>query len=252
MLTNRGFRSRMAAASPRQGHGGSPTNLRSRTVLHLTGGPVSGTIVLDMSTMDAATGIATSLLGKVRGTVLALLFSHPGQEYYLRQVVRETGLGHGAVQRQLALLLKLGLVTRTKRGREVFYRANEASPVFSDLRGLVIKTAGLADALREALSRVKGIALAFIFGSMAKGTFDSRSDVDLLVVGDVSFGDISGALRSAEGQLNREVTPTVYAPDEFRRKIADGHPFLSRVISEPKIMLVGNEDDLKRLGRPTP
>jgi predicted nucleotidyltransferase len=205
-----------------------------------------------MSTIDATIGIATALLGKVRGAVLALLFSHPDEAYYLRQVVRETGLGHGAVQREFGLLLKLGLVTRTRRGREVFYQANQASPVFSELRGLIVKTAGLADVLREALAGAKGVALAFIFGSMAKGTFDSRSDVDLLVVGDVSFGDVSGALRSAEDRLNREVTPTVYSPTEFQEKVKAKHHFLMRVLEEPKIMLVGSEDDLERLGRSTP
>jgi len=217
----------------------------------LTNEPHLSTIVLVMSTMDAATGVATALLGKVRGAVLALVFSHPDEAYYLRQVVRETGLGHGAVQRELALLLKLGLLTRARRGREVFYQANQASPVFPELRGLIIKTAGLAEVLREALAGVNGVALAFIFGSMAKGTFDSRSDIDLLIVGDASFSDISGALRTAENRLNREVTPTVYAPDEFGQKTAEGHPFLTRVLSEPKIMLVGNEDDLERMGRPT-
>jgi len=201
--------------------------------------------------MDATTGVATALLGVARGAVLGLLFSHADETYYLRQVARETGLALGAVQRELALLLRLGLVTRTKHGREVFYQANQASPVFPELRGLIIKTVGVADVLRGALAGVKGIALAFIFGSMAKGKFDSRSDVDLLIVGDASFADISAALRTAEKRLNREITPTVYTPDEFAGKVAEGHPFLTRVLSEPKIMLAGNEDDIERLGRST-
>jgi predicted nucleotidyltransferase len=85
---------------------------------------------------------------------------------------------------------------------------------------------------------------------MAKGTFDARSDIDLLVVGDSSFTDIAGALRAAEERLNREITPTVYSAEEFGRKVAEGHHFLTRVLSEPKIMLVGNEDELARVGRP--
>jgi predicted nucleotidyltransferase len=205
-----------------------------------------------MGSIDATTGIATGLLGKVRAAVLALLFAHPDEAYYLRQVVRETGLGHGAVQRELPRLVKLGLVTRDKRGREVFYQANQRSPLFPELRGLIIKTAGVAEALREALVGVDGIQLAFVFGSLAKGTFDSRSDADVMIVGNASFGDISAALMAAESRLHREVTPTVYTAEEFRQKLAEGHPFLARVLSEPKIMLVGDEDDLERLGRSTP
>jgi predicted nucleotidyltransferase len=117
---------------------------------------------------------------------------------------------------------------------------------------MVLKTAGLADVLREALAGMEGIRLAFIFGSMAKGTFDERSDVDLLVVADASFANISGALRTAEVRLSREVTPTVYSPREFMEKLKAKHHFLMRVLEESKIMLIGNEDDLERMGRPTP
>jgi predicted nucleotidyltransferase len=204
-----------------------------------------------MGAIPTTIGLTAALLGKVRGAVLALLLLHPDEAYYLRQVVRETGLGHGAVQRELGLLSRLGLVTRNRRGREVFYQANRASPVFPDLRGLIIKTAGLADVLRDALAGVEGITVAFVFGSMAQGTFDARSDVDLLIIGDVSFDAVSSALRNAEARLAREVTPTLYTPDEFGRKIAEGNPFITRVLYEPKIMFVGNEDDLARLGRST-
>jgi predicted nucleotidyltransferase len=99
---------------------------------------------------------------------------------------------------------------------------------------------------------VEGIALAFIFGSMAMGTFDSRSDVDVLVVGDGSFADISASLLPAQERLGREITPTVYSPEEFSERLKAKHHFLMRVLREPKTMLVGTPDDLERMGGTTP
>jgi len=192
-----------------------------------------------------------ALLPKVRRDVLALLFSRPDEAFYQREIVRATGGGKGAVERELRALAKAAIVLREKRGNLTYYRANRDCPIFPELQGLMLKTVGLADVLRESLAGVKGIHLAFIFGSMPKGTFDSRSDVDLLIVADASFADISGALRSAEDRLNREITPTVYSPEEFAQKLKAKHHFLTRIVEEPKIMLIGNEDDLGRMGRAT-
>jgi len=192
-----------------------------------------------------------ALFPGTRRSVLGLLFSRPDEAFYLREIVRVTEAGRGAVERELRALTSAGIVLREKRGNLTYYRANRDCPIFLELQGLMLKTTGLADVVREALSSVDGILLAFIFGSMAKGTFDSRSDVDLLIVADASFADISGALKSAEDRLSRGVTPTVYTPDEYHQKVTEGHPFLTRVLSEPKIMLVGNEDDLERVGRAT-
>ncbi len=193
-----------------------------------------------------------ALLPRVRRDILAVLLTRPDEAFYQREIVRATGGGKGAVERELRTLTEAGIVLREKHGNLTYYRANRDCPIFPELQGLMMKTAGLADAVREALSQVEGISLAFIFGSMAKGTFDARSDVDLLVVADASFGDISGALRTAEVRLNREVTPTVYSPEEFAEKLKAKHHFLTRVLEEPKIMLIGNENDLERMGRPTP
>jgi predicted nucleotidyltransferase/predicted RNase H-like HicB family nuclease len=190
-----------------------------------------------------------TLLPRVRRSVLALLFSRPDGSFYLREIVRATGGGKGAVERELRSLVKAGILVREKRGNLVYFRANSECPIYPELRALMVKTAGLADVLREALAGVEGIALAFVFGSVANGSFDARSDVDVLIVGDASFADISDALTAAERRLNREVTPTVYPPEEFREKVAGGHHFLTRVLSEPKIMLVGSENDIERLGR---
>jgi len=193
-----------------------------------------------------------ALLPKVKRDILAVLLTRPGEAFYQREIVRATGGGKGAVERELRTLTEAGILLREKRGNLTYYRANQDCPIYPELHGLMVKTAGVADVVREALSEIHGIRLAFIFGSMAKGTFDARSDIDLLVVADTSFADISGALRTAEDRLNREITPTVYSPQEFAEKLKAKHHFLTRVIEEPKIVLIGDEVDLERMGRPTP
>lgn len=189
-----------------------------------------------------------ALFPRTRRSVLALLLGRPDEAFYLREIVRATEAGKGAVERELRAMTNAGIILREKRGNLTYYRANRDCPIYPELHGLMLKTAGLADVIRDALGHVDGIRLAFIFGSMAKGTFDSRSDVDLLIISDASFADISAALLAAQERLGREITPTVYSPDEFRQKVTEGHHFLARVLSEPKIMLVGTPDGLERMG----
>ena len=179
---------------------------------------------------------------------MALMLMNPDQEWHLREIVRRTGTALSATQRELLALTEAGILRRRVEARRSYYRANLDCPIFPDLRQIVLKTAGLADIVREALGQVEGIRVAFIFGSMAKGGGDARSDVDVLVVGEVSFADISAALLSAQERLRREITPTVYTPQEFADRLKEKHHFLARVLREPKIMLVGNEDDLERVG----
>ena len=192
------------------------------------------------------------LFPRTRRSVLALLLGRPDEAFYLREIVRATEAGKGAVERELRALTGAGILLREKRGNLTYYRANRDCPIYPELHGLIVKTAGIADVVREALSQVEGIHLAFIFGSMAKGAGDARSDVDVLVVADAPFADISGALLSAQERLGREITPTVYSPEEFADRLKTKHHFLMRVLQEPKIMLVGTPDDLERMGRPAP
>ncbi len=193
-----------------------------------------------------------ALLPKVRREILGLLFSNPDQEFYQRQIVRATEGGKGAVERELHALTTAGIILRERRGNMAYYRANRECPIYPELHGLMIKTAGVADVIRAELSRVPSLKLAFIFGSMARGTADVRSDVDVLVVGEAPFADISAALLAAQERLGREVSPTVYTPSEFEQRLRAKHHFLARVLREPKIMLVGTNDDLRRVGAPAP
>jgi predicted nucleotidyltransferase len=207
-----------------------------------------GTIVPIMGTLKTEIGGAGALFGKVRSAVLALLFSHADQSFYLREIARAIGTGHGAVQRELAQLLKAGLVTRYRRGREVFYQANRASPVFPELHGLIVKTVGVADVLREALAPLaERVRVAFIYGSFAKGEERAESDVDIMVVGDVDFGEVVSALRPAQDRIGREVNPSVFAPEEWRRRVAGGDHFITTIQREEKLFLIGDEQDLRGL-----
>lgn len=201
-----------------------------------------------MSTPIGQNRISAGLFGNTRSAILALLFCHGDESYYLRQIVRLTGAGHGAIQRELGHLLKLGLIVRNKRGMEVYYQANMSSPAFAEIRGLMIKTAGMADVLRTALSNLsERIAVAFIYGSIASGTEKVESDVDVMIIGDVSLGDIVSVLRPVQDQLGREINPAIYTPDEMRRRIASHDHFVTSLLAEKKVFLVGDEQDFAKL-----
>lgn len=189
-----------------------------------------------------------ALLPRVRRDILALLFARPDEAFYQREIVRATEGGKGAVERELRSLVGAGILIRERRGNLAYYQANRDCPIYAELHGIMLKTAGLADVLREALAGVDGIRFAFVFGSMSRGTGDAKSDVDVLIVGDTAFADVSAALLPAQERLGREITPTLYSPDEFRQRVAEKHHFLMRVLSEPKIMLLGSPDDVERVG----
>lgn len=195
--------------------------------------------------------IADALFGATRQAVLRLLYGHVEDRFYQRQIVRDVALGYGAVQRELGRLTDCGILKRVVEGRQTYYQANRDCPVFEELRGLIRKTFGVADVLREALGPIaEQVRVAFIFGSVAKGREVAESDVDVMVVGDaVKPSEVHAAIRPAQEQLRREVNSKVYHTDEFRRKLTAGQHFVSRVAAGPKIFLVGDERELAKLGK---
>jgi predicted nucleotidyltransferase len=189
------------------------------------------------------------LFGRTRRRVLALLFGHPDERFYLRQIMRQSGAALGAVQRELHVLAEAGILRRTVEGRQVYFQADRENPIYPELQALLSKTAGIVDVIREALTPLAdGIRLAFVFGSAARGELRRDSDVDVLVVGDASFTAVANALATAQARLGRDVNPTVYPPGEFRKKIHTGHHFLTRLLQEPRLFAVGGPDELARLG----
>ena len=197
---------------------------------------------------DATSGLAEALFSKNRRLVLSLLLGHADEAFYLRQIVRASGGGVGAIQRELRQLVQCGILRRTARGKEVYFQVNPECPVFAELKSLLMKTAGLADVLRTALAPLADqIEVAFVFGSLAQGKERQHSDVDVLVVGNASFADVAAAIGPAQEQLQREVNPSVYPPDEFRAKLAARHHFLKSVMAGGKVFLIGDEHGLERL-----
>lgn len=190
--------------------------------------------------------LADALFSKVQQRVLGLLFVSAGRSYYTNEIMRLVDAGVGAVQRELEKLEASGLVLTHKIGNQKHYQANCDAPIFEELRAILVKTVGLADGLRAALlPMAKQIQIAFIYGSVAKGGDTARSDIDLLLVGsDLSYPDVYSALARCEALLGRPVNPAIYSMSELKRKLLDDNAFISKVLAQPKIFLLGSSDDL--------
>ena len=185
---------------------------------------------------------------KARQRLLGILLPQPNQEFYLRELIRRSGLGQGSVQQELASLTKAGIIIRRKDGNRVYYRANVSAPIYSELKGLMLKTAGLADVLSNALKPEAGrIGFAFVYGSVARADESAQSDIDLMVIGTVSFRRLSEIVGSAQEYLGREINPTIYSKSEFLAKLKDGHHFCRSIVREPKLFILGEEDEFKSL-----
>ena len=193
-----------------------------------------------------APGLADALFAKVQQRVLGVLFGNPRRSFYANELIALARSGTGAVQRELRRLEASGLVTVTRVGKQKHYQANAASPVFEELRTLVLKTVGLADALRAALSPMsEDIRAAFVYGSIAKGQDTATSDIDLMVVSDrLTHADLFRVLEPASIQLGRKVTPTIYSSKELSRRVKQENAFVTRVLAEPKLWLIGDKHDL--------
>ena len=191
-------------------------------------------------------GLANALFSKVQQRVLGVLFGNPVRSFYANEIIALAASGTGAVQRELTKLAEAGLVTVRRQGNQKHYQANSASPVYNELRGLVLKTFGLADIVRGGLSTLAPqIRAAFVFGSVAKGRDTAGSDVDVLIVSDsLTYADIYSALEQSSQDLGRTVNPTVYTAQEFTRRVSDGRAFLTRIMKQPKIWLIGDEHGL--------
>ncbi len=190
--------------------------------------------------------MADALFPKVRQRVLGVLFGNPGRSFYGNEVIALAQSGTGAVQRELAALLDAGLLLMTKRGNQKHFQANAAAPVFAELRGLVLKTMGLADVLRAALAPLEAqISAAFVYGSVAKQQDTAQSDIDVLIVSStLGYADVFGALENATTQLGRKVNPTLYTPDDIAKRLAQDNSFITRVLQQPKIWLIGTKEQL--------
>ena len=190
--------------------------------------------------------ISDALFTKTQQQLLRLLFGQPEKSFYSKEIVDKAGIGTGTVLRELEKLSTAGLVTVKKIGNQKHYQANPSSPVFDELKGIVRKTFGLADPLHLVLEQFKNkIKVAFIYGSVAKGSDTAESDIDLMLISDqLTYPDLLVSFSELETQLGRQLNPTIYTVEEFRSKMIVENSFVARVIEQPKIFLIGSKDDL--------
>ncbi len=190
--------------------------------------------------------LADALLTRTQQRVLGVLFGRPDRSFYASELIRTAGTGSGAAQRELAKLEESGLILGQRIGHQKHYQANAASPLFAELRSIVLKTVGLAEPLRDALRPLSTvIKAAFVYGSVAKAADRSGSDIDLMVISDsLTYADIFTALERAAKNVGRQVNPTVYSVGEFSKRTREENAFVTRVLEQPKIWIIGSEHDL--------
>lgn len=202
------------------------------------------TIVHNMYTIDQ---LFTS---RARVELLKLFLMNPERDYYLREAAGLTGLPINAVHREVEKLEKSGLLEKNARGNRVYLRANRSSPIFEEMRSIIMKTVGLGDSLSQALDDGGDkIKAAFIFGSMARGEDTGLSDIDLLVVGSVSGRELSSLISSVRKSIGREINQIAMTPAELKKRVKDKDHFLITVLKQPKLFLVGDDSVLKALAK---
>jgi predicted nucleotidyltransferase len=196
--------------------------------------------------MTGKLSLSSALFSNVRQRVLALIFGHPQRSFYTSEILKKVNSGTGAVERELSRLQRSGLVSVQRIGNQKHYRANRESPVFRELQGLVLKTAGLAEPLADSLKQHAGsIRAAFVYGSVAKGTDTARSDLDLMVIGeDLNYPELYAGLQRAEAKLHRPVNPLFLSVGDWKRKRAQKDSFVHKISMQPKIFIFGSEADL--------
>lgn len=191
--------------------------------------------------------LAAMLFSEYRRRVLGLLLLHPQDRYHLREIARITGTVPGTLTRELSKLTDAGVLARQAVGRQVFYAANRDCPIFEELASILRKTSGLVDVLVDALLPVaERIELAFVFGSLAADKATAGSDVDLMVVGDLSFSELVAALYPAQQMLSREINPKLYRLNEWQEQLASPSSFVSDVLKKPKLIVMGVMDGLEK------
>lgn len=194
-----------------------------------------------------ATSLADALFTTTQQRVLGALFGNPQRSFTVSELIASTGAGSGAVQREVAKLVASGLLTMQPVGNQKRYQANPAAPILTELVGIMHKTVSLAEPLRAALAPLAArIEQAFVFGSIAKRSDTASSDIDLLIVSaKLGYADVLTVLADVEERLGRKISPVIYSPTELAKRMKSDNAFVKRVLEQPKIWLIGSEDDLR-------
>jgi predicted nucleotidyltransferase len=207
---------------------------------------IKGQKVSEAAALYAGANLSDALFTRTQQRVLGLLFGQPGRAFGVTELIQATGAGSGAIQREIARLSGSGLLTLEQVGNQKRYRANPDSPIHDEIVRIVQKTFGLTTPLREALAPLTDrIDLAFVYGSVAKRNDTAASDIDLMIISDeLTYADVVGALHPLIEQLGREVNPTLYSRAELHKRRTTGNAFVERVLAQPKLWVIGGEDDL--------
>lgn len=198
--------------------------------------------------------VGDALFTKTQQKVLGLLYGKPDQRFYTNEIVRRADMGRGTIRRELERLVQAGVLQVESEGNQRYYQANTQCLVFDELKSMVRKTFGVTDVLELALHPlIESVILAFVYGSMAKGSEYQGSDIDLMLVGeDLSYGDVMELLVPVEQQLDCPVNPTLYTPTDFKKRLDEGNSFLLRVLEQPRLMIKGVINDFREPAKNPP
>jgi predicted nucleotidyltransferase/predicted transcriptional regulator with HTH domain len=184
---------------------------------------------------------------KVRVEILGAFFSHPDKDLYVREIERITGADYRNVSKELRNLQQIGLLMSRKEGNVKYYSVNKHFLLFPELKSIFLKTRGIVAVLSQSLAPADVIEFAFIYGSVAAGDDTAQSDIDLMVVGDISLEELIKLLNVPEDMLGREINPSLYSMEEIKKRIRNEDSFIVNVMESPKIMLVGKENELRNI-----
>ncbi len=194
--------------------------------------------------------LGDALFTTTQQKVLGLLYAQPGKTFYLKEILRLTGMGVATIKRELERMLAAGILTLTKIGNQHHYQANPDCPIYDELLGIVKKTFGVADVINLALSPLASrIDWAFVFGSVASGRETSASDIDLMIIGDVGFAEVVSTLYSVQEILGREINPKVYRKEEWIQMLNNRDAFVKEVLGKSTMDVMGGEDELREFSR---
>ncbi len=184
----------------------------------------------------------------VRAEIFQILFEESRDELHLREICRLSNSAINGIRRDLSKLLKMDLVVSRRDGNRLYFKANKNHPLYPEIRNIVLKTSGIIEALKKALKNPE-IECAFIFGSIAKGTEKSHSDIDIMVVGSIGLRKLTGLLTEPSETTGREINPHTITRNEFKKRLEKKDHFLTSVLNSKKIFIIGTEDDLEAMGR---
>jgi predicted nucleotidyltransferase len=184
---------------------------------------------------------------KVRVEILSVFLMNPERELYVREVERLTGEDYKNVSMELRNLKEIGLLSSRNAGNLKYFSLNEEFVIYEELKSIFMKTKGVVGILREAVSKKRHIDYAFIYGSFATGEERAESDIDVMIIGGISLEEVLTSIRGPEEKLSREINVSLYDLQEIRKRVKDRDPFIMEVLGGSKIMLVGDEDELRRV-----